>query len=144
MESSLTSVSLSLNSMTERALRTVFQSLLSLMELTLAQLPWRGQKNSHFFYLIFFQIAVSCSHWPALDSCNACSFSPGRASGADLPLLPPPADRRCESSSLRGSGAPHGISPADNSGCDHQLHHPEGQRQVSWLCHPHISLEVFI
>lgn len=35
----LTSMSISLKSMTDRALRTVFQSLLSLMELTLAQSP---------------------------------------------------------------------------------------------------------
>ena len=67
-------------------------------------------------------------HWPAPGNCSAGSFSPGRASGAGPPLLPPPADRRCGSFSLRGSGAPHGTSPAGNSGCDHQLHHPEEER----------------
>lgn len=123
----LTSVSLSLNSMTERALRTVFQSLLSLMELTLAQSPWRRQRIVKKWRVVG---ADRCFifHGPALESCIAGSFSPGRASRADLPLLLPPVGRRCGSSSHRGSDGPRGTSPADNSRCDHQPHHPEGQR----------------
>lgn len=58
VEFNLTSMSLSLNSITESALRTIFQSLLSLMELTLAQSPCRRQKDTILFYFIFREVSV--------------------------------------------------------------------------------------
>lgn len=130
---SLTSMSLSLKSMTDRAFRTVFQSLLSLIELTLAQFPWRNEWkkfSKDFFSMSNINVVLfSPSIWPAPSSGSACSFSLDQASGADLLLLPPPAGRICGSFFHRGSGGPRGTSPAGNWECDRQLHHPGRERQ---------------
>lgn len=192
----LTSTSSSLKPITVRAFLTIFQSLRSLMELTLGQLPWK-RENTHktwwgehlrqspqrrgvrkwlfagkhrvnsdvntylhkhtecfcsaaagesvFMFVLTCVCACVCegefSWWrkthnyprrkhgelvrlPWPDTGTAAGSSPGRGASAGPPLLPQLADRRCESSSRRGSGGPLWTSPAGSWWCVPQRAHP--------------------
>lgn len=70
--------------------------------------PYKWRKNNE----------NSATHTPWPDIGISVGFSPDPVHWASYCLLHPRADRRCGSSSHRGSGAQPEISPAGSSGCD--------------------------
>lgn len=128
----LTSISLRLKCMTERAFFTDFQSFLSLMELTLAHSPCRSaatmQRSERWHYVNTFHCKslvykTKCVR-PVAGSCSDVCLCRDPVVSAGHRLLPPAAGRRCGNFSRRGSGGPRVISPADSWGYDLQLHPP--------------------
>lgn len=121
-------------SMICRAFLTVFQSLVSFMEDTMAHRPCSKNKHRNrlskctmlMWIYPFHSKVVKKSCTLESDSCNAGCLSPGPAGAANSPLLLQPAGRRCGSSSPRGSDAQPSTSPASSSGCVLQLHPPKG------------------